>query len=47
MKVELESLRPVARRRVMDFVRDAGVDVSDWRNYEGGVAAANPKYCYE
>ena len=49
MKVELESLRPTERRRVMDLVRDAGVDVSDWSNYEGGVAraAANPKYCYE
>jgi 5-methylcytosine-specific restriction protein A len=33
----------------LDLVRDAGVDVSDWGNFEGGVerAATNPRYCYE
>jgi 5-methylcytosine-specific restriction protein A len=34
---------------IMDLVRDAGVDVSDWSNFKGGKnkAASNPKYCYE
>ena len=43
------SLRPIEYRRVMDLVRDAGIDVSNWANYAGGPprAAANPKYCYE
>ncbi|MEQ8693872.1 MAG: HNH endonuclease signature motif containing protein [Gammaproteobacteria bacterium] len=33
----------------MDLVRSAGVDVSDWPNYERGAThpGANPKYCYE
>jgi len=33
----------------MDLVRDAGVDVSGWREFAGGAAraASNPKYCYE
>ena len=33
----------------MDLVRDAGVDVSGWSDFEGGQAraASNPKYCYE
>jgi hypothetical protein len=33
----------------MDLVQEAGVDVSDWRNYKNGINApgANPKYCYE
>lgn len=34
---------------VMDLVRDAGVDVSDWSNLKGGIrkAASNPRYCYD
>lgn len=46
---ELENLRPTEYRRVMDVVRDAGIDVTDWGNYSRGPnwAAANPKYCYE
>ncbi len=33
----------------MDLVHEAGIDVSDWANFKGGVAkaASNPKYCYE
>ena len=31
----------------MDLVETAGVDVSDWSNCVDGVAARNPKYCYE
>ena len=46
---DLPTLRPTELRRVMDLVREAGIDVSDWGNYAGGLAkaAANPKYCYE
>jgi hypothetical protein len=44
-----ESLEPKSHRLVMDLVREAGVDVSDWKNFRGGAqrAASNPKYCYE
>lgn len=45
---DLESLRPTAKARVYDLVRQAGIDVSDWANYKKpDVPAANPKYCYE
>ena len=46
---ELENLKPPEYQRVMDLVRDAGIDVSDWANFSRGPrwAAANPKYCYE
>jgi len=30
----------------MDLVSEAGVDISDWANFNGH-AAANPKYCFE
>jgi hypothetical protein len=42
-------LRPSVKKRVMDLVREAGVDVSDWRRFKRGAkwAAANPKYAYE
>ena len=45
----LSELRPTQRQKVIDLVRAAGIDVSDWANYAGGKvrAAANPKYCYE
>jgi hypothetical protein len=44
-----ENLEPKSHRLVMDLVREAGVDVSDWGNFKGGSkrAASNPKYCYE
>ncbi len=40
---------PKSIGRVIDLVREAGVDVSTWKDYAGGKAreAANPKYCYE
>jgi hypothetical protein len=46
---KLESLVPEEKLRVMDLVRAAGVDVSDWANIKGGKkrAAVNPKYCYD
>lgn len=47
-EISLASIAPTAKRRVMDLVSEAGVDVSDWRNFKGGEAKAstNPKYCY-
>ena len=42
-----ESLRPRSKKRIMDLVEATGIDVSDWANYRGRSAAANPKYCYE
>ena len=49
MTVTRESLRPEGPRRVIDLVREAGLDVSDWANFAGGPekAAVNPRYCYE
>ena len=44
-----KDIAPTERPRVIDLVREAGVDVSDWSNCKGGQdgAAKNPKYCYE
>jgi len=44
-----EKLRPIELERVMDLVEQAGIDISDWSNFKGGIekAATNPKYCYE
>jgi len=46
---ELSEIRPKDQHRVMDLVKAAGVDVSDWGNFKGGEkkAACNPKFCYE
>lgn len=47
----LSEVDPKVHRRVMDLVREAGVNVSDWTNFRSGPkperAASNPKYCYE
>jgi len=45
---EIPKLRPTKRQRIMDLIKTAGVDISDWKNFKGGVkkAASNPKYCY-
>jgi uncharacterized protein DUF3883 len=45
----LAELKPTEKLHVMDLVKAAGVDVSDWVNVKGGRkrAAMNPKYCYE
>ncbi|MGN6828946.1 HNH endonuclease [Paucibacter sp. M5-1] len=42
-------ITPREHLRVFDLVREAGVDVSDWKNFAKGAAheASNPKYCYE
>ena len=46
MQRALISLRPTGKPNVIDLVRQAGFDVSDWGNYQG-APGANPKYCYE
>jgi 5-methylcytosine-specific restriction protein A len=45
----LAQIKPISRQLVMDLVQDAGLDVSDWKNFRGGKAraASNPRYCYE
>ncbi len=45
----LTELRPTGKPTVMELVAQAGLGVSDWKNFEGGPARAstNPKYCYE
>lgn len=45
----LGTLKPRHRLFVMDLVRDAGIDVTDWANFKGGAekARSNPKYCYD
>jgi 5-methylcytosine-specific restriction protein A len=47
----LEQLRPSARRRVMDLVEEAGIDVASWAFKGDGTRvvhpAANPAYCYD
>jgi 5-methylcytosine-specific restriction protein A len=47
MPIPIELL-PVQKRKVIDLVSAAGIDVSDWGNFKGGHARAstNPKYCY-
>ena len=48
---DLKSIEPGSHRRVMDLVREAGVNVDDWVNFKKGPnrerAASNPKYCYD
>ncbi len=48
-KLLLESLVPKDKPTVMQLVKTAGIDVSDWQKYKGGKkrAASNPKYCYD
>src|SRR5262245_49422401 len=47
--MSLQDIKPDGRPRVIDLVRQAGVDVSDWARFARGRkwAAANPKYRYE
>jgi hypothetical protein len=44
-----DELTPPGKPTVMELVQAAGLDVSDWANFEGGQARAamNPRYCYE
>src|SRR5207249_5924138 len=45
----LAEIVPKERLGMIDLVKAAGVDVSDWSNSKRGRAGAamNPKYCYE
>lgn len=45
----IDKLHPARKDRVIDLVRAAGLDVSDWSNSSRGESGAstNPKYCYE
>ncbi len=42
----LDELKPTQKLLAMDLLEEAGVDVSQWKNYKGAQPAANPKYCY-
>ena len=42
----LDDLKPTHKALVMDLLKDAGFDVSAWKDYRGRSPAANPKYCY-
>jgi 5-methylcytosine-specific restriction protein A len=45
----IQELKPIGPARVIDLVAAAGHDVSDWKNFKGGLRkeGSNPKYCYE
>lgn len=45
----LAEIEPKTRHRIIDLVREAGIDVGPWADMEGGEkrAAANPRYCFE
>lgn len=45
----LSEIKPAENLLLIDLLRTAGVDVSDWANCKRGprYAASNPKYCYE
>ncbi|WP_444936244.1 HNH endonuclease [Microbulbifer sp. JMSA004] len=47
--MDFDFLKPKERLRLMDLLKQVGIDVSDWGNYKRGeeYAASNPKYCYE
>ena len=40
-------LKPQSKLLVYDLVKEAGLDTSDWVNFNGRNPASNPKYCYE
>lgn len=42
----LSALKPTAKPLVIDLVREAGVDVSEWSDFKGSNPAMNPKYCH-
>lgn len=37
---------PTQRLRVYDLVREVGLDVTPWADFEGEHPASNPKFCY-
>lgn len=42
----LDELTPTEKLNVIDLLDQAGVDISDWKNYDGPYPSKNPKYCY-
>lgn len=42
----LSELKPQSKLLVYDLVTQAGVDTSDWANFDGVHPASNPRYCY-
>lgn len=42
----LDELKPTHKFLMMDLLRQAGFDISQWKNYKGNNPATNPKYCY-
>jgi 5-methylcytosine-specific restriction protein A len=42
----LAELKPTQKLLVMDLIDEAGLDVSDWKNFKGDIPSSNPKYCY-
>ena len=40
---QLARLRPTTKPNVIDLLRAAGIDVSDWANFRGRSEASNPK----
>jgi hypothetical protein len=43
---DLSVLKPTHKPLVIDLVREAGVDVTEWSDFKGANPAMNPKYCY-
>jgi hypothetical protein len=46
---ELSKITPVSKNRIIDLVREAGINTDPWSNFRGGIgkAASNPNYAYE
>jgi predicted HNH restriction endonuclease len=46
--MNISQIQPQEHHRVIDLLKTAGMDVSDWANFAGGEekAASNPRYCY-
>lgn len=42
----LDQLKPTRKINVIDLLDQAGVDTSDWKNFDGDHPSQNPKYCY-
>jgi 5-methylcytosine-specific restriction enzyme A len=42
----LTQLKPTEKLVVMDLLGEAGIDVGDWKNYDGNIPSRNPRYCY-
>jgi 5-methylcytosine-specific restriction enzyme A len=45
----LAEINPSQKNTIMSLAKEAGLDVSDWKNFKGGekLAAADPNHCYE